>query len=72
MKPRTPASYPKIGEHRFHEYDATYAFGGIEVRSVAEDSKICACPNRGMALMVIAALEQAADEEQEHGSPPCP
>lgn len=64
MKQRTPASYAKVGERRFHEYDATWAFGGVEVRSMAEDSKICACPNRGMALMVIAALERAADAEE--------
>lgn len=69
MNARTPASYAKVGEHRFHPYDATYAFAGIEVRSIAEDSKICACPNRGMAHMVIAALELAAREE-ERESPP--
>ncbi len=71
MAPRTPASYAKVGDRRFHEYDATWAFGGFEVLSLAESRKICVCANRGMALMVIAALERAADEEDKHESPAC-
>lgn len=65
MRPRSLTSFAKVHGRRFKIEDATWAFGGVEIRSVCHDEKLCACPTRGHAEMICQALERVADQEGE-------
>ena len=64
-KPCTPAVFEEKDGRRFTTVDETWAFGGVEIRSIVGDHKIATAPNYGMADMLIHALEFTARNDQQ-------